>query len=438
MKKVIIIFVLLVFVTFCVSLKHDLTITDDSRAKFFIENFGFEEGGKIHMQILNFKVGNTFLSEDNQDKVGFMILTSKTDSNSFVEESPAESNIQTCMHSIASVIHVFPNVYGEPVDYFYTILPHMEGFYNIYFRNCLGQPVSFELKLENYNIGPDGKINYLSSGYSSLPTIYGVFTVIYFICLIIWIFGFLRGKGSNVNRIHYLMTLLIVLKMLSLLFKTIEYHEIKVSGSAKGWNIVYYIFAVLKGTMFFILIALIGTGWRFIKPFLSDKDKRIFLIVIPLQILDNAAMIVIEETAPGSQGWLTWKDIFRLVDIICCGAILIPIIWSIKHLREASQSDGKAILNIQKLTLFRQFYLMVVSYIYFTRIIVYLVDATLPFRLVSLGEIFTETATLLFFCLTGYKFRPSPDNPYFKIPTEEEEEEGEKNIELGQKKEENE
>lgn len=149
-------------------------------------------------------------------------------------------------------------------------------------------------------------------------------------------------------------------------------------------------------------------------------------------------MIVIEETAPGSQGWLTWKDIFRLVDIICCGAILIPIIWSIKHLREASQSDGKAILNIQKLTLFRQFYLMVVSYIYFTRIIVYLVDATLPFRLVSLGEIFTETATLLFFCLTGYKFRPSPDNPYFKIPTEEEEEEGEKNIELGQKKEENE
>ncbi len=35
------------------------------------------------------------------------------------------------------------------------------------------------------------------------------------------------------------------------------------------------------------------------------------------------------------------KDIFRLVDIICCGAILIPIIWSIKHLREASKSDGK-------------------------------------------------------------------------------------------------
>jgi len=171
--------------------------------------------------------------------------------------------------------------------------------------------------------------------------------------------------------------------------------------------------------MLFVLIALIGTGWTFIKPFLADKDKKIFLVVIPLQILDNVAMIIIEETAPGSQGWFTWKDIFRLVDIICCGAILIPIIWSIKHLREASQIDGKAARNVKKLTLFRQFYLMVVSYIYFTRIIVYLVDATLPFRLIWLGDLFAEGATLLFFCVTGYKFRPTPDNPYFALQMEE-------------------
>lgn len=40
----------------------------------------------------------------------------------------------------------------------------------------------------------------------------------------------------------------------------------------------------------------------------------------------------------------SYKDIFRLVDIICCGAILIPIIWSIKHLREAAATDGKGII----------------------------------------------------------------------------------------------
>ncbi len=58
---------------------------------------------------------------------------------------------------------------------------------------------------------------------------------------------------------------------------------------------------------------------------------------------------------------------------------------------------------------------MVVSYIYFTRIIVYLVDATLPFRLVWMGDFFTELATLIFFAVTGYKFRPAADNPYFQL-----------------------
>jgi len=227
----------------------------------------------------------------------------------------------------------------------------------------------------------------------------------------------MRSPGAKVNRVHHLMTLLVILKLLSLLFETIQYHYIKTEGSGAGWSIVYYVFAGLKGIILFVLIALIGTGWSFIKPFLSEKDKKIFLVVIPLQILDNIALIIIEETAPGSQGWFTWKDIFRLVDIICCGAILIPIIWSIKHLREASQIDGKAALNVKKLTLFRQFYLMVVSYIYFTRIIVYLVDATLPFRLMWMGEFFSELATLAFFCITGYKFRPAPDNPYFSVPT---------------------
>lgn len=41
----------------------------------------------------------------------------------------------------------------------------------------------------------------------------------------------------------------------------------------------------LKGALLFITIALIGTGWAFIKHILSDKDKKIFMIVIPLQVI---------------------------------------------------------------------------------------------------------------------------------------------------------
>jgi hypothetical protein len=40
----------------------------------------------------------------------------------------------------------------------------------------------------------------------------------------------------------------------------------------------------LKGAVLFITIVLIGTGWTFIKHILADKDKKIFMIVIPLQV----------------------------------------------------------------------------------------------------------------------------------------------------------
>ena len=48
--------------------------------------------------------------------------------------------------------------------------------------------------------------------------------------------------------------------------------------------------------------------------------------------------------------------------------------------QEASQTDGKAAISLEKLKLFRHFYIMVVCYVYFTRIIVYLLRITVPFQ----------------------------------------------------------
>lgn len=50
------------------------------------------------------------------------------------------------------------------------------------------------------------------------------------------------------------------------------------------------------------------------------------------------------------------------------------------------QTDGKAARNLLKLQLFRQFYVMVVIYIYFTRIVVYLLRSTMPYQYVWLSD----------------------------------------------------
>merc|ERR1711871_792295 len=98
-----------------------------------------------------------------------------------------------------------------------------------------------------------------------------------------------------------------------------------------------------------------GTGWSLIKPHLNEREKRIFMLVLPLQIVDNIALVVFEEMSPGSVAWLSWRDVLHLIDILCCCLILFPIVWSIKHLRETAEG-GRKESQLQKLMQYRNFY----------------------------------------------------------------------------------
>lgn len=291
-----------------------------------------------------------------------------------------------------------------------------EGLYNLYFHSCpnydLNNPyiLNFDVDIEENNSG-----NYLSAGEMPLPALYFMMSLLFFLSGLFWVF-ILRKSKHPVFKIHYLMAVLVFLKSLSLMFHAINYHFIETQGEhVEAWAILYYITHLLKGAVLFITIVLIGTGWTFIKHILADKDKKLFMIVIPLQVLANVAEIIIAESEEGDKEHSTWRDIFILVDLLCCGAILFPVVWSIRHLQEAAGTDGKAAINLRKLKLFRQFYIMIVCYIYFTRIIVYLLKITVAFQYAWLDEMFKEMATYVFFVLTGYKFRPVSQNPYFSV-----------------------
>lgn len=228
----------------------------------------------------------------------------------------------------------------------------------------------------------------------------------------------------SVFKIHWLMAALAYTKAVSLLFHSINYHFINSEGRPiESLAIMYYITHLLKGALLFITLALIGTGFAFVKYILSDKEKKIFMIVIPLQVLANVAFIIIEETEEGSSEYALWREILFLVDLICCGAILFPVVWSIRHLQEAANTDGKAAMNLEKLKLFRHYYVMIVCYIYFTRIIAILLKVTVPFDWQWSQEFLVEVSTLIFFVLTGFKFRPASNNPYLQLPQDEEDQE---------------
>ena len=137
---------------------------------------------------------------------------------------------------------------------------------------------------------------------------------------------------------------------------------------------------------------------------------------------------VLEETAPGSQMWLTWRDILHGLDIVCCCAILFPIVASIQHLRVASEVTGKGQANLAKLQNFRNFYGVVVAYIYFTRIAVFLIEATIPYDFLWLGNFFTEFGTFVFYVITGANFGPSATEMLYGDGTGDDEETGDELI----------
>ncbi|ETN64571.1 lung seven transmembrane receptor [Anopheles darlingi] len=298
----------------------------------------------------------------------------------------------------------------------YVATKQEEGLYNLYFHSCPNYAPStlyelnFNVDIEERNSG-----NYLSAGEMPLPALYFMMAVLFFLSGLFWVF-ILRKSKQPVFKIHYLMGVLVFLKSLSLLFHSINYHYIEVQGEhVEAWAILFYITYLLKGAVLIITIVLIGTGWTFIKHILADKDKKLFMIIIPLQVLANVAEIIMAESDEGDKEYGTWSDIFVLVDLLCCGAILFPVVWSIRHLQEAAGTDGKAAINLRKLKLFRQFYIMIVCYIYFTRIIVILLKITVAFQYAWLDEMFKEMATYVFFVLTGYKFRPVSQHPYFSV-----------------------
>ncbi|PRQ16723.1 putative Lung seven transmembrane receptor [Rosa chinensis] len=416
-------FLLTLFAAFSLSSAEIRTssVRDDWRPIIPFDEFGFTHKGRLELSVSKIALSQQPGPDPDLSRVGFFLCT--LDSWIHVFQQLEEGKIGCALRSnLVKPVYTFDQLKGG--DSFSTVFSETDAYqYTLLFANCL-QPlrVSMEVKSVMYNLeGQNGdRRDYLSAGKTILPRIYFVFSLAYILLVGLWIFV-LYKKRLTVFRIHFFMLAVLVLKTLNLLCEAEDKSYIKRTGSAHGWDVLFYIFSFLKGITLFTLIVLIGTGWSFLKPYLADKEKKVLMIVIPLQVVANIAQVVIDETGPFGHDWVTWKQVFLLVDVVCCCAVLFPIVWSIKNLREAARTDGKAAVNLMKLTLFRQYYIVVICYIYFTRVVVYALETITSYRYLWTSVVAAELATLAFYVFTGYKFKPEAHNPYFVIDDEEEE-----------------
>ncbi|XP_042495466.1 protein CANDIDATE G-PROTEIN COUPLED RECEPTOR 7-like [Macadamia integrifolia] len=416
-------FSVIIFVTFFFSFAfaevRSSEIRSDDRSIIPFDEFGFTNTGRLELSVSQISLSNPSPELDLQ-QIGFFLST--RDSWIHVLQQIQDLDITCALQSdLVQVVYTFDHLKGaKSFDYVFKETDANQ--FTLVFANCLQQlRVSMDVRSAMYNLDPKtNRRDYLSAGATVLPKLYFMFFLIYFSMAGLWIYV-LHKKRLTVFRIHFFMLAVVILKAFNLLCEAEDKSYIKRTGSAHGWDVLFYIFSFLKGITLFTLIVLIGTGWSFLKPYLQDKEKKVLMIVIPLQVVANIAQVVIDESGPYAQDWITWKQVFLLVDVICCCSVLFPIVWSIKNLREAARTDGKAAVNLMKLTLFRQYYIVVICYIYFTRVVVYALVTITSYRYMWTSVVAGELATLAFYVFTGYKFRPEVHNPYFVIDDEEEE-----------------
>jgi hypothetical protein len=342
----------------------------------------------------------------------------------------------------------------------YTFKRGEEGLYFLMYQVCgdeNGEILStFELDFVLFNYDGTNNPSYLAAGEMRLPLIFFFFSMSYLVCCIIWIMNIREIQAGNVGyfdpstgshqrptvyKIHHLMSALLCFKFLATFFESLRYHAIRIYGHAEGWTVMYYVFTFIRGTFLFTVILLIGTGWSFVKPFLSSNEKKVVFCVMFFQVINNVAMVCLIHFTEGEAAYERWSAVFHLVDILCCCAVLVPIVWQVNQL-EKSMSGGsetedfddiddeerEAALEhsdkgqiLKKLRLFRGFYLLVVAYIYATRILVYLFASLLSFKHVWVRYFIVELVTLTFYVTVGIMFRPMSENPYLSIKKEDDE-----------------
>ena len=390
-------------------------IADDSRPMILFERFGFSENGNVAVSVKDFSWKSTqHNAELEPSTMGFFLVRDASFPRIFNESEYAD-NFCVLWSRFVKIIFKFDN----PSALNGSMLIDEPDEYSLIFGNCQSETqVTMDVHTEMYNI-QDGNKNFLPVGQSPLPRLYFVFFLIYTIFLVVWVFICFKER-SDIHKIHLIMGALLIFKALKMICASEDKMYVRKTGTPHGWDVAFYVFGFLKGIMLFTVIVLIGTGWSFLKPYLQEREKKVLMFVIPLQVMENIASVIIAETGPATKDWLTWNQIFLLLDVACCCAVFLPIIWSIRGLREASKTDGKAARNLEKLTLFKHFYIVVVGYLYFTRIVVPAVLAIISYRFEWVMTAADEGASLVFYLFIFHNFHPTRKNPYLVIHDEDE------------------
>jgi len=93
---------------------------------------------------------------------------------------------------------------------------------------------------------------------------------------------------------------------LSLALDAMKYQYRLMGIDSTGWAISSYVFLFIKGGLHFGILFLVATGWVFIKPYLTEREKMVLAVVLILQVISNIAYVVYTQVSETSVVWSFW------------------------------------------------------------------------------------------------------------------------------------
>jgi len=392
-------------------LKYTQEVKNERRPAVFLDSFVFYPGGVLNASLSMNLDGMTATTHT----VGLFAVISKSQQAvfSFTESrcplDPAVLSALNGNHTSLKFHSLVLSNDEKPVSL--EVNRALQGMWRVHLVVCgpISSPYKAKLVLSMDNVDSSGNSNYLPAGEIPMPWLFLYLGAGYFVLLLLWTNIAMCSPHRQVNAIHWIMTILLVFKSLSVFSESFMYFTMAATGEPKGWNIAFYVFQTIRALLLFLIILMIGSGWQMIKAYISDSDKYIFIAVIPLQVAANIGISVCEDRGIRNM----WFYFFHVLDIICCILVLLPILRNIEAYQGKADTDMKIKRLLEKLQHLRRFYIIVVAYIYVTRILGTVLNTFLPIGMVWMSSLIVELFTLAFYILAGYEFRPAKDNTFF-------------------------
>lgn len=282
--------------------------------------------------------------------------------------------------------------------------------------------------LEQYNIGADGQASYVDAGEACLPVVDGVFCAAFVVLAGAWARVCARARRGALRAVHGWLAALLALSGAAHALGAVQAARLAAHGvRANAWTRAWHAARGAARVLLYAVVVLAGSGWARARARLRARTRAVLAAVLVLQALAQTALAVLDRSAllaPAVAAAL------GAADVLCSAAVLLPVAGSVRALRRAAATDGKAAPALRALRTFRAYYAALVAFLYARTVLLWLLRLAAECAAAWLPAALDALLGLAFLAFLAWRFRPAPDNPHMALLEDDDDGAGDAEVSL--------